>query len=162
MAGVLTFSQFIGGPDEVKVEGIFPSTKKLLQYNFGQNITGWTFTVDHQTLVVDTITYDRYTNQPNFSTSTVIGTFPMATINSSNVTVANATTGLVNITIPGGLYSGSIIPDARKNVPLTIVGVTWNTGTETNTHRWVYIQNYEPGVTAGNPTGSTGYTALVV
>ena len=66
MAGVLNFQQYIGGPDQVKVEQIFPSTQKTLLYNFGQDITGWTFAVDHQTIVVDTVTFNRNSGQPNF------------------------------------------------------------------------------------------------
>jgi len=103
MAGVLTFQQFIGGPDQVKVEAIFPSTQKTLQYNFGQDITGWTFEVDHQTLVIDTLGYDRYTSEPNFAASKVIGSFPKAEVAGSNINVTNATAGLVNITIPAGM-----------------------------------------------------------
>lgn len=165
MAGVLTFQQFIGGPDQVKCEAIFPSTQKTLQYNFGQDITGWTFEVDHQTLVVDTLGYDRYTSEPNFASSTVIGSFPKLEVNAGNINVVSATAGTVNITIPAGMYTGPILPDARKNVPITVVGVTWKTaGTlnTINTHRWVMIQNWEPDVTAGDPTLSTApvYTAL--
>ena len=165
MAGILTFQQFIGGPDQVKVEAIFPSTQKTLQYNFGQDITGWTFEVDHQTLVVDTLGYDRYTSEPNFANSKIIGSFPKAEVSAGNVNITNATAGLVNITIPGGMYAGPILPDARKNVPITVVGITWKTSgalNNINTHRWVYIQNWEPDVTAGDPALSTTplYTAI--
>ncbi len=165
MAGVLTFQQFIGGPDQVKVEAIFPSTQKTLQYNFGQDIIGWTFEVDHQTLVIDTLGYDRYTSEPNFAASKVIGSFPKAEVAGSNINITNATAGLVNITIPAGMYAGPILPDARKNVPITVVGITWKaagTLSNINTHRWVMIQNWEPDVTAGDPTLSTTplYTAL--
>jgi hypothetical protein len=165
MAGVLTFQQFIGGPDQVKVEAIFPSTQKTLQYNFGQDITGWTFEVDHQTLVIDTLGYDRFTSEPNFAASKVIGSFPKAEVAGTNINVTNATAGLVNITIPAGMYAGPILPDARKNVPITVVGITWKaagTLSNINTHRWVMIQNWEPDVTAGDPTLSTTplYTAL--
>lgn len=165
MAGVLTFQQFIGGPDQVKCEAIFPSTQKTLQYNFGQDITGWTFEVDYQTLVVDTLAYDRHTGEPNFATSTVIGTFPKVEVSGDNIVVVSATAGTVNITIPAGMYTGPMYPDARKNVPITVVGVTWKTAgslNNINTHRWCYIQNWEPDVAAGDPTTSTTplYTAL--
>ena len=165
MAGVLTFQQFIGGPDQVKCEAIFPSTQKTLQYNFGQDITGWTFEVDHQTLVVDTLAYDRHTGEPNFSGSTAKGTFPKVEVSGDNIVVVSASAGTVNITIPAGMYAGPMYPDARRNVPITVVGVTWKTAgslNNINTHRWCYIQNWEPDVTAGDPTTSTNpqYTAL--
>jgi hypothetical protein len=63
------------------------------------------------------------------------------------------------------LYTGAIIPDARKNVPITIVGVSWTTATtptQTNTHRWAFIQCYEPDVDIGNPILSAGFTALTI
>lgn len=165
MAGVLTFSQFLGGPDNINIEQIFPSTQKTLNYNFSTNITGWTFNVDHQTIVVDTVSFERNTGAPNFANSSVIGYFTQGQVTTSSyVTVTNTATGLVNITIPGNLYSGPILPDARKNVPITIVGVTWTNNSnppQINTHRWAYIQNYEPGVAPGDPTLAAGYTAIV-
>jgi hypothetical protein len=164
MSGVLSFSDYLGGPDNIQVEQIFPSTKRTYQYNFNQNITGWTWGLDAQTLVVNPVTYDR-NGVPNFSSSLVIGFFPKQdlAVDTTTINVVNATTGLVNITIPGGLYTGPIIPDARKNVPITIVGVTWTTNTsptQVNSHRWAFIMSYEPDVTIGNPILDNSYTAL--
>ena len=65
MPGVLNFNQYIGGPDQIKVEQVFPSTQKTLIYNFGIDITGWTFAADYQTLVVDSVAFNRNTGQPN-------------------------------------------------------------------------------------------------
>jgi hypothetical protein len=165
MAGVLTFSQFLGGPDNINIEQIFPSTQRTLNYNYGTNIAGWTFNVDYQTIVVDTVSFERNTGAPNFANSTVIGCFPQGQVSTSSyVTVTNTGSGLVNITIPGNLYSGPILPDARKNVPITVVGVTWTDNAspkQINTHRWAYIQNFEPGVTPGDPALSPSYTAIV-
>ena len=166
MSGVLSFSDYLGGPDNIQVEQIFPSTKRTYAYNFNQDITGWTWAIDYQTLVVNPVTYDR-NGIPNFSSSQVIGYFPKqdVTVNSSVLNVVNALTGAVNITIPAGMYSGAIIPDARKNVPVTIVGITWTTAdtpSQINTHRWAFIQCYEPDVDIGNPILSAGYTALTI
>jgi len=164
MAGVLSFSDYLGGPDNIQVEQIFPSTKRTYAYNFNQNITGWTWAIDYQTLVVNPVTYDR-NGVPNFSSSLVIGYFPKTdvTVDSSVLNVVSASAGTVNITIPGGMYTGPIIPDARKNVPITIVGITWTTAdtpTQVNSHRWAFIQCYEPDVTIGNPILDNAYTAL--
>jgi len=166
MSGVLSFSDWLGGPDNIQAESIFPSTKRTYAYNFNQDITGWTWAIDYQTLVVNPVTYDR-NGVPNFSSSLVIGYFPKqeVTVDSSVLNVVSATAGTVNITIPGGLYTGAIIPDARKNVPITIVGITWTTAdtpTQTNSHRWAFIQCYEPDVDIGNPILSAGYTALTI
>jgi len=166
MSGVLSFSDYLGGPDNIQVEQIFPSTKRTYAYNFNQDITGWTWAIDYQTLVVNPVTYDR-NGVPNFSSSQVIGYFPKTdvTINSSVLNVVNASLGTVNITIPGGMYTGALIPDARKNVPITIVGITWTTAdtpSQVNSHRWAFIQCYEPDVDIGNPILSAGYTTLTI
>ena len=71
MSGVLSFSDFLGGPDNIQAEAIFPSTKRTYAYNFNTDITGWVFALDYQTLVVNPVTYDR-NGVPNFSSSLVI------------------------------------------------------------------------------------------
>ena len=166
MAGVLSFADYLGGPDNIQVEQIFPSTKRTYNYNFNTDITGWSWALDYQTLVVNPVTYDR-NGVPNFSASQVIGFFPKVdvTTDSAVVNVVNAAQGLVNITIPAGMYSGALIPDARKNVPITIVGITWTTAdtpTQVNSHRWAFIQCYEPDVAIGNPILENNYTALTI
>lgn len=164
MAGVLNFDQYIGGADQIKVEQVFPKNQKTLIYDFNQDVNGWAFELDQQTLVVDEVTFNRNTGQPNFSNSTVIGFFPKQEIE-GNVTVTNATQGLVNVTFPANMYTGPILPDARKNVPITIVALTWTddqTPAQINTHRWALVQSWEPDVTPGDPTLSTNplYTAI--
>jgi hypothetical protein len=164
MAGVLNFDQYIGGADQIKVEQVFPKNQKTLIYDFNQDVNGWSFELDQQTLVVDEVTFNRNTGQPNFSNSTVIGFFPKAEIQ-GNVTITNATQGLVNVTFPANMYTGPILPDARKNVPITIVALTWTddqTPAQINTHRWALVQSWEPDVTPADPTLSTNplYTAI--
>ncbi|CAB4128242.1 hypothetical protein UFOVP109_33 [uncultured Caudovirales phage] len=166
MAGILNFQQYIGGPDAIQVEQVFPSTQKTLVYNFGQDITGWTFSADQQTIVVDTVAFNRNTGQPNFSTSSVIGSFTRANITGSSApTVISASAGTVKVILPANMYTGPVIPDARQNVPITVVGVTWSdasTPAQINTHRWALIQCWEPGVTIGDPVLATGYTAITL
>lgn len=166
MAGILSFQNYIGGPDSIQIEQVFPKNQKTLIYNFNQNITGWTFELDQQTLVVDTMTFNRNSGQPNFSTSSVIGFFPKAEL-TGNVTVTDAALGLVNVTFPQNMYTGPIIPDARLNVPITIVALTWTdaqTPAQINTHRWALVQCWEPDVVPGDPTASVSplYTAIGV
>lgn len=165
-AGVLNFAQYLGGPDNVQVEQIFPSTQRILNYNFARSITSWVFHIDYQTLVVDTVSFDRATGEPNFANSSIIGYFPGSVISTATyVSVTDTVNGLVNITIPGNLYTGPILPDARANVPITVVGVTWtdnSTPVQTNTHRWGFIQNWEPGVTPGSPASSSTFVSITV
>lgn len=164
MAGVLDFAEYIGGADNILIEQIFPSTQRTYVYNFGEDITGWTFELDHQTLVVDPLTFNRTTGEPNFATSNVIGYFPKVEIDPEvYVVVGNAATGIVNITIPGGLYDGPVLPDARARVPVTIVGITWKTNStpqQINTHRIALIQCWEPDVTTGDPTSDINYQVI--
>jgi hypothetical protein len=167
MAGVLNFANYIGGADNIQIEQIFPSTQRTMVYNYGQDITNWRFDLDAQTIVVDTVAFDRNTGEPNFANSKVVGFFTTTIqINTStNVNVINASSGTVAITFPGDLYDGPILPDARKNVPITIVGVNWDTGElipQRNTHRWAFIQSWAPEVTPGDPTLAAGYTSIVV
>lgn len=165
--GVLTFDQYIGGPDQVIIEQAFPSTQRSVVYNFDRDITGWTFSADYQTIVVDTISFNRYTGAPNFANTNVIGSFAKVDIapGPNAPVIINATTGTVKVTFPAEMYTGPIIPDARKNVPIVVFGFTWNiasTPTQILTNRWAFIQCYEPDVTIGDPTQASGYTPLVV
>jgi hypothetical protein len=165
MAGILDFQQYIGGADQIKIEQAFPSDQKQLNYNFGVNVTGWTFSADYQTLVVDSITFNRYTGQPNFTNSRVIGSFSAQDLTGGNApAVLNAAAGTVALKIPAGMYDGPIIPDARENVPIVVVAFTWTNGEaypQTNTHRWAFIQCWEPDVAVGDPTELTSYVPLV-
>lgn len=168
MAGVLTLGQWLGGPDNLICESEFPSTQKTYSYNFNQNITGWTFKVDYQTVVVDTIAYTR-DGQPNFADSKVIGYFPSGVVNTGTyINVLSTAQGLVNVTHPGSLYpeENGILPDSRQNVPLLVVSFAWTDNSSpkvTNIHRIAKILAWEPGVLPKDPTTTTGtdYTAIV-
>jgi len=166
MAGILDFQQYIGGPDQIKAEQIFPSSQQTLLYNFGTNIAGWTFSADYQTIVVDQVAFNRSTGKPNFSDSKVIGSFPKAEITGNLApNVTNTTTGNVLVTLPANMYTGPIIPDARANVPITVFALTWSdagTPAQINTHRWALIQSWEPDVTIADPTANANFTALTL
>lgn len=168
MAGVLTLGQWLGGPDNVKVESTFPSSQKTYSYDFDQNITGWTFKLDYQTVIVNTITYTR-DGEPNFADSQVIGYFPAGVVSTSSyISVVSAVNGTVNVTHPSGLYpeANGILPDSRQNVPLLVMGFAWtNTATPpvTNIHRVAKILAWEPGVLPEDPTTltTTNYVSIV-
>jgi hypothetical protein len=166
MSGVLDFQAYLGGPDQIQVEQIFPSNQRTLIYNFNQDITGWTFTTDYQTIVVDEVQFNRSTGKPNFSKSTVIGTFPKVEVTGEFVPeVIDQTKGTVKIHFPANMYTGAIIPDARQNVPITVFSVTWTddaTPIQRATHRWGLIQSWEPDVIAGDPILEDDYVPLVL
>ena len=166
MAGVLNFEQYIGGPDQVKVEQIFPSTQKTFIYDFGRDISSWTFAADYQTLVVDTVQFNRNTGQPNFSNSRVIGSFPKVEVTGTYIpAVVNAAEGTIKVHVPTGMYAGAIVPDARQNVPITVFAFTWtdnSTPAQINTHRWAFVQSWEPDVPVGDPILEATYTAITL
>ena len=161
---VLDFKSYIGGADNVIIEEMFPSTQKTFTYDYGADVSSYTFEADYQTIVVDTLTYDRTTGDPNFTDSTVVGYFANAEIGAANIVTTDAATGRINFTIPKNRYTGNIIPDARANVAITVVGFSWtNTGVTPNTtdgHRWAIIERYEPDVTPGNPRDEAGFITL--
>lgn len=166
MAGVLNFSNYIGGADNLQIEQSFPSNQRTVTYNFGQDITDWTFHLDYQTIVADSVAFDRVTGEPNFSNTKVIGAFEKGVITTSSyVSVIDAANGIVAMTFPKQMYNGPILPDARSHNPITIVGVTWTTASappSSETHRWAFIQSWEPGVSAGDPVLDNGYTPITV
>ena len=168
MAGrVLTVSQYLSGADSVKFIEKFPSEQTTFTYNFGVDITNYTFELDAQTIVVDTLTYDRTTGDPNFTDSTVVGFFGNVDIGSGNISSRNDSAGTVNITIPAHIYpaTANITPDARTDIPITIFSVKWeNTGVTPSViqaHRWAVIERYKPGDNAlGNVRLTAGFTSL--
>jgi len=165
MAGrLLSFSQYIGGANNVVVAENFPSTQKTYNYDFPGNIATYSFAVESQTIIVDALSYNAADGQPNFTTSDVVGTFANVTVASSNVVPVSNADGTVNITIPANLYTGPIEPDARANVPINVVSVTWTdsaaTPSITESHRYALIQRYEPGVTVGNPRLSNAFISI--
>lgn len=163
-AGILSFSDYIGGPDEIVVAQAFPSDQKQYRYTFDQSVAGWTFTADYQTIVVDQISFNRYTGQPNFANSKVIGSFDKQELTGNNAPqVNNAAAGSVTLRVPANMYTGPIMPDARSNVPVVVVSMTWQnaeTFPTIQTHRWAFVQAWEPDVEPGSPTDDPGYTPI--
>ena len=163
---LLDFKSYVGGADNVVVEEVFPSTSKTFKYDYGIDVSTYTFAATYQTLVVDAVAYDRNTGLPNFTDSKIIGFFgsPGGSIADSNIT-NNGAAGTVDFTIPAGLYTGPIIPNARTNVPLTIVTFTW---TDPNgalpgiveSHRWCLMQRWASTVSPADPTLDSAYTPL--
>jgi hypothetical protein len=171
MAGVLNFNEYVGGPDEVIAEQWFPSNRRTLVYNFNRNIVDWTFEVDFQTVVVDTVTFNRYTGRPNFASSRIIGSFAKQEMSDFAggayvPTAINTAVGTVRVTHPNGMYTGGIVPDARANVPIVVVSFTWTDAsspiTNISSHRYALLQAWEPDVTIGDPVDEAGYTAFTL
>lgn len=164
---LLDFKQYLGGADNVEVIEMFPRNQKKFQYNFDVNVSTYTFSADYQTLVLDTVTYDRVTGDPNFADTNVIGYFA----NTGNISAATyinnaqASAGIIDFTIPSDRYTGAIFPSARQNVVMTVVGFQWQnaaTPPVKDMHRWAIIERWEPGVTVGDPTLDTNFIPIGV
>ena len=171
MGRLLDFSQYLGGPDDVEVIEMFPRQQKKFQYNFGANVAAYTFSADKQTLVLDQVSYDRDTGNINFTETNVIGYFDnTANIGTSNASVSStyidrsqSSTGVVTFTIPSDRYTGTILPNARENVVMTVVGFEWqdaSTPPRKELHRWAIVERWEPGVTIGDPTLDSNFVKL--
>ena len=165
MAGrLLSFSQYIGGANNVVVSEVFPSDQKTFQYDYAANIANYNFNLESQTVIVDTLSYDTNTGQPNFTNSNVVGVYANVTLGAGNINVTSNANGQVSITIPADIYTGPIEPDARANVPINVVSVKWEDTNSTpsikESHRHARIMRYEPGVTVGNPTLSNAFLPI--
>ena len=163
---LLSFKNYIGGADNVQVIEKFPSEQKTFTYNYGVDISNYSFELDSQTIVVDTLTYNTNDGQPNFTTSNVIGYFANVDVGAANVSNRNNVAGTVNITMPSNLYNGNVLmPDARTNVPITVFSVSWTdtntTPSTTESHRWAVLERYKPGDKAiGNILADTSFVSL--
>ena len=170
----LSFKQYLGGADNVQMIEMLPEHQKTFSYDFSTDITGWTFSANYSTLVVDELTYNVNTGEPNFATSVVkgyVGASSTVIPVSPNIVVINATSGYVNFTIPQYRYAqtGWIYPDARTNVLISIVEFTWTNTTVTpnviDSHRWGIIERYTSDNVAGNPTSADNpavFTNIVI
>ena len=76
MAGrLLSFKDYIGGADNVQVIEMFPKSQKNFTYDFEGDISSYTFTSDMQSILLDSVSYDRTSGLINFADTTVSGYF---------------------------------------------------------------------------------------
>ena len=163
---LLTFSQYLGGADNVKIIEMFPSTSKTFKYDFGTDVASWKWSSHYQSLLLDKVTYDRNTGEPNFTDTQILGYWPERTDlgggpdpDSPDVVVTDSDGGEVFFNIAPDRYTGQLFPNARENVVITVVSLTWQMGNPdfgvlgtTESHRWGIIERYLPGDhTPGDP-----------
>jgi hypothetical protein len=171
MASVIRFEEYIGG-QPIYVATQSPKEQKTFVLTFTDsngvaiNVSNYTWELDYQALVVDTLAFDRNTGEPNFANSKVIGKFAKGEIEEiTYVKTSSASSGIVSITIPANLYTGPVLPDARKNVPILLVGITYTTGDtppQIHNQRLAFIQAYTVDVAAGDPTLDNGYSVITI
>lgn len=148
---------------------MFPSTSKTFKYTFGTDIDQWRFDSHYQSLLLDKVTYDRITGEPNFTDTNILGYWPqrngtdnqptLGGNNTPDVVVSDTGNGEIYFNIAPDRYTGQLFPNARENVVITVVSLTWNMasvepGVEgtIESHRWGIIERYLPGDhTPGDP-----------
>ena len=164
--GILSFSDYVGGSDNVISQIAFPTDQKSYLYNFQTSIVGWSFTAEYQTLVLDSVKYNKYDQTPNYADSNVIGYFPSMPLVSNNAPeIVDAAKGLVLLKIPALLYSGALMPDARGQSALVVVGFDWVNNSpfpSKQTHRWALLQAWNNNIAIGNPVDASGYIPIPV
>jgi len=160
---LLDIKAYLSGSDNVQCIELFPSNQKQYTYSFGEaDLTNYTWQLDYQSVLLDTVTYQRNSGEPNFADTTVTGYFDnLTTITepNANINVTDAATGTVIITIPDDRYTGRLLPNARSNVVMTVFSVQWTnnnvTPPTTDLHRWAIIERWEPEVAVGDPADET-------
>jgi hypothetical protein len=163
---LLSFSQYLGGADNVKVLEMFPGDQRTFTYDFKRDVSAWTFTADFQSILLDRVSYDRATGEPNFPETTVIGFFDNTTQVPAQFIVPNAIDpDLVEFTIPANRYTGPILPNARENVVMTVLSFEWETDdspVQKARHRWAILERFDPEVNRnpGNPADDSGFTSF--
>lgn len=172
MPSVIKFEEYIGGtPIFVKAASpkeadVWVSAPIRDAANQVVDITNWTWELDAQPLVVDKIGFDRLTGEPNFANSKVIGYFPKVELtDSTNVKTDLASQGIITIGIPAFMYQGPVVPDARKNVVIVVVGITYTTSDSPaviKTNRIAIIQAWAPDIEIADPTQDQNFTALTL
>lgn len=167
---LLDFKSYVGGADNVVVEEQFPNESNQYVYNYGTDVSTYSFSANYQTIIVDAVTYSRTDGLPNFTDSKIIGFIGNGTptsIAGSNIDDSSAASGVINFSIPPDLYTGGIIPSSRVNVPLTIVTFTWSNPNGSlpaivESHRWCLMQRWDSSVTPADPVLESTYTPIGV
>jgi len=169
---LLSFDQYLGGASNTKILEMFPRDRKAFTYNFNTNVSAYTFTGDYQTILLDSVTYDRNTGEPNFTDTTVIGYFTNTanlTVGGGNFDISNsdAASGLIKLTMPENRYQGNVIPNARNYVPCTVLSFEWqdaSTPPQKQRHRYAILERFDPqvGRVPGDPRDEPNFVALTV
>ena len=163
---LLDFKEYIGSANNVQVIELFPRSQKSFTYNFGSDVSGYTFTADYQSILLNTVSYDRLTGDPNFADTTVSGYFTnTANVSPSMIDTSSAASGTVVLTIPKDRYTGNIFPSARANVVMTVLSFQWTTDdspVQQDMHRWAIIERFDPqvGKVPGDPADEASFVAL--
>ena len=150
--GILNISRYLETLQTITELGnTFPSSQTTLNFTVGgSGVDGWTATIQWKTLIIDSY-YENLDGTPNFSQSQVFGYYEGGSANQYS-------TG--TISLPENMYTGPMLPAATTNLPITVVNISWLKGQQTYDINLALIQNWEPGVTIGDPFGGIGFEPI--
>lgn len=164
---LLSFKQYLGGAANVLNLEMFPGDQKTFSYNFNNaDVSGYTFSADFQSILLDTVTYNNITGDPNLTDTLVTGYFTnTANISGSLINTTSAASGVVGFTIPKNRYTGNVLPNARANVVCTVVSFQWETDdspVQNDRHRFAILERFDPevGKVPGDPADESNFVAL--
>lgn len=164
---LLSFKQYLGGADNVQVIEMFPDDQQTFTYDYNTNVSGYIFTSDYQSILLDTVAFDRQTGLPNFAETTVSGFFDnYDTVDAGTfINTSNAVDGIVDFTIPANRYTGNVLPNARENVVATVLAFEWETDDtppQKQRHRWCILERFDPRADndPGNPQDEPDFVLL--
>lgn len=163
----LDFKSYLGGANNVLFLEAFPRTQKTYTYNYGDDVSAYSFTADYQSLLLNSVTYNNITGEPNLTDTTVSGYFT----NTANITAntyintTDAANGVIQFTIPENRYTGNILPSTRANVVCTVVSFQWETNdtpVQKDQHRFCILERYDPqvGKVPGDPADEATFVSL--
>jgi len=176
---VLDAKQFLGGSDNVLNIELLPEQTGSFQYDFGTDVSGYTFTSEYSSVLIDTLTYSVADGTPNYASSNVTGYFAnidgagnsVGTVANDHIDDSDAVNGIVQFTIPKDRYAnnGWITPSARTNVVLTILEFKWtdtvSTPNTTDSHRFTIVERFSPDRTPGDPSSANNpaeFTSIII
>ena len=170
MAGrLLSFKDYIGGADNVFVKEMFPGDQIQYTYDFGIDVSGYSFSADWQSIVLSSVAYDRVSGDPSFSDTTVSGYFNnygSFTDANVNINTSAEVSGQITLTIPENRYTGNVTPDARTNVVGTVFSFEWETDdtpVQKQRHRYLILERFDPRAgkpPTGNIEAEPGFVSL--
>ena len=72
---LLDFKTYLGGAASVQVIEMFPNDQKSFVYDYNTDVSGYTFSADYESILLDTVTYDRVSGNINLADTNVTGYF---------------------------------------------------------------------------------------
>lgn len=152
MSGILDYSRWLNlNATENTVREVFPQDQNIFEIDINlAGSDGYSVDIEYKTLVFSDIPYQEQI--PNFDNSLILGYFEGG---SSSLGVST------NLVLPSNMYTGPILPNNPKNIPVTVVIANFSKASSSFQKTFILIQNWEPGVALGDPTLDNNYIPIL-